>query len=89
MSGIFNTEVVLDCEVEYTYLTRGRPATGPTYDCGGQPAEAPEFDVKVMANGHDITLMLTDDQLESLREEAADYAENLEPFSDDCEDYYW
>lgn len=26
-------------------FTPGRPATGPTYACGGTPAEPPEFDI--------------------------------------------
>ena len=32
-------------EIEYTYLP-GSPEVGPTYSCGGQPAEGPEIHVR-------------------------------------------
>lgn len=35
---------------------KGAPEQGPTYDCGGQPAEDPSFDVDdVKINGEDAS----------------------------------
>lgn len=79
-----NTELVLDVEVEYTCVSKGRPASGPTYSCGGEPAEDPEFQIdRVMCNGEDIRGALTEDQLDSIRDEVAEDYANDEP---DCED---
>ncbi len=33
-------------EIEYRITSRGAPETGPTYSCGGQPAEPPEWDIE-------------------------------------------
>ena len=55
--------------MEYTCIFKGRPASGPTYSCAGEPAEPPEFELRVMYNGQDITNTLTDDDLEELRNE--------------------
>jgi hypothetical protein len=68
-----NTSVDLDVEVEYTLISKGRPATGPTYSCGGEPAEGAEFQIdRVMSNGVDILLALSDDTLDLLREQVAE-----------------
>jgi hypothetical protein len=83
----FNEEVCLDVEVEYTCTFKGRPASGPTYSCGGQPAEPPEFNIRVMYNGQDITTILTEDQLDSLRDKAAEEYANQEPDYPDDDDY--
>jgi len=82
-----NTDLCLDVEVEYTCISKGRPATGPTYDCGGQPAESPEFQLdRVMSNGVDIILALSEDTLELLRDHAADDYADQEPDYDDSSD---
>lgn len=31
--------------VEYTVTSWGAPATGPSYSCGGEPAEPPEIEI--------------------------------------------
>ena len=80
----FNLEVCLDVEIEYTCVSKGRPETGPTYSCGGEPAEPPEFQIdRVMCNGVDILNALSEDTLELLRDHAADDYADQEP---DCED---
>jgi hypothetical protein len=81
-----NTELNLDVEVEYTLISKGRPEQGPTYSCGGQPAEPPEFQIdRVMCNGVDILLALSEDTLDLLRDEVAeDY--DAEPDCDDRDD---
>jgi hypothetical protein len=86
MSGTINTELVLDVEVEYTLLSRGYPAQGPTYSCGGQPAEPPEFQIdRVMLGGVNILNALSEDTLELLRDQVAeDY--DAEPDRDYCDD---
>lgn len=86
----FNTELTLDVEIEYTCISKGRPESGPTYDCGGQPAEPPEFQIdRVMCNGVDILLALSEDTLELLRDQAADdYADQDLDYDDlDDDDY--
>ena len=77
MSG-FYAELDFEVEVEYTCVSKGYPEQGPTYSCGGQPAEPPEFEInRVMFNGKDILPFLTDDQIDYLKEQAADdYAED-------------
>lgn len=74
----FNSEILLDCEVEYTCVSKGRPASGPTYSCAGEPAEGAEFEInRVMYNGTDIMSSLSEEDLDSLREQAAEeYAED-------------
>ena len=42
--GYAGAENEIEVEVVFTYLPR-RPATGPTYDCGGQPEEPAEIDI--------------------------------------------
>lgn len=81
-----NTELNLDVEIEYTLISKGRPEQGPTYSCGGQPAEPPEFQIdRVMCNGVDILLALSEDTLDLLRNEVAeDY--DAEPDCDDRND---
>lgn len=37
-------------DVEYSY-TPGRPATGPTYSCGGEPAEPAEIEINKLSIG--------------------------------------
>ena len=78
-----NAEVVLETEVEYTLISRGRPATGPTYSCGGEPAEAPEYEIIIRCNGLDITAALSDEQLDEIR---ARVEEDDEPPVDDGPD---
>ena len=80
-----NAEVVLETEVEYTLISRGRPATGPTYSCGGQPAEAPEYEITVRANGIDITAALSDEQLDEIRARVEEDDES--PVDDGPEDF--
>jgi hypothetical protein len=87
MSHTFNAELTLDCEIEYTCISKGYPATGPTYDCAGQPAEPAEFQIRVMCNGRDITDILSDDQLEDLQDQAAEDYETEEPDYSDEDDY--
>jgi hypothetical protein len=70
------TEVV----VEYTYHP-GRPEQGPTYDCGGQPAEPPEVEiVRVTAGGVEIDA--TDAELEAWTTYALENCEDDEPDPD-------
>jgi hypothetical protein len=77
-------EVVLeDCDITYEVISRGRPASGPTYSCAGEPAEGAEYEIHVHFNGHDITHLLTDDQLESIREQVVE-DDNAEP-DDPCD----
>ena len=35
----------VNVEVDMIMTYAGRPATGPSYSCGGEPAEGPEFEV--------------------------------------------
>lgn len=77
-----NIEVVLECEIEYELISRGRPATGPTYSCGGQPAEGAEYEITVRCNGLDITAALSDEQLDEIRSKVE---EDDEPPVDDYE----
>ncbi len=43
---IGNDDLGLTVPVEiHFHYTPGRPATGPTYDCGGEPAEGPELEL--------------------------------------------
>ena len=35
----------VEIEVEIDIVSKGYPATGPTYDSGGEPAEGPEFEI--------------------------------------------
>lgn len=85
MSGTFHSELNLPVEVEYTVVSKGRPASGPTYDCAGQPAESPEIAITVRYNGQIITELLTEDDLELLREEAFD---ELGDSEDEGPEYY-
>ncbi len=82
-----NTSVRLDVEVEYTCIYKGRPESGPTYSCAGEPAEPPEFDIRVMYNGQDITSVLTDDDLDELRDEVQEDWEDSEPDYSNDDDY--
>lgn len=87
MSTLSYDVTLEDCEVEYTCISRGRPATGPTYDCGGQPAESPEFDITVRYNGQDITLILDEDVLDDIRDRVEeDYNEEPDPYDPDDDD---
>jgi hypothetical protein len=83
----FPLEISLDVEIEYTCVSKGRPESGPTYDCGGQPAEPPEFEIdRVMCNGVDIRNALSDDTLDLLRDYAEDDYADREPDYDDRSD---
>lgn len=83
----FNLEVVLDCEIEYTCISKGRPETGPTYSCAGEPVEPPEFQIdRVMCGGVDILNALSEDTLELLRDHASDDYADSEPDYDDRSD---
>lgn len=73
------TSVRLDVEVEYKCIYKGAPERGPTFSCAGEPAEPPEFELRVMYNGQDITNTLSDDDLETLREEVEEDWEDSEP----------
>lgn len=86
-TGTFNAEITLDCEIEWKCIFAGRPASGPTYSCAGEPAEPPEIEVKVMCDGRDITHMLSDEQLEALRDEAEDAYTTQEPDCPNDDDY--
>jgi hypothetical protein len=59
-----------EIELVVTYsMTPGRPEQGPTYACGGTPAEPPEVEiVSVKHNGQPFKL--TDDEEEALADEA-------------------
>lgn len=65
-----------EAEVRVTYsMTPGRPEQGPTYACGGQPAEPPEIEiVSVKQNGKEV--FLSDDEMETLEQEAWNRAED-------------
>lgn len=83
----FNFDLNLDVEVEYTCISKGRPASGPTYSCAGEPAEPPEFQIdRVMCNGVDILNALSEDTLDLLRDQAADDYEDNEPDYEDRSD---
>jgi hypothetical protein len=86
----FPLEISLDVEIEYTCVSKGRPESGPTYSCGGQPAEPPEFEIdRVMCNGVDIRNALSDDTLELLRDYAADdWADHSQDYDDRSDDDY-
>lgn len=82
-----NTEVNLDVEVEFTCVSKGRPESGPTYSCGGEPAEPPEFQIdRVMHDGKDIMSLLSDDVLDILREEVAEQYAEEDPDEDRSSD---
>lgn len=87
--SILSYDVTLeDCEVEYTCISRGRPEQGPTYSCGGQPAEPPEFEITVRYNGQDITAMLDEDEMDDIRDRVLeDYNEEPDPPDLDDDDY--
>ena len=53
--------------VTYSYI-RGRPATGPTYDCGGEPADPDEVNVlRIQTLGSDPVIVdLTDAEQNAL-----------------------
>ena len=75
-----NIEINLDVEIEYTCISKGRPASGPSYSSGGEPAESPEFQIdRVMCNGVDILNALSEDTLELLRDYATDDYADQEP----------
>lgn len=88
MSTLSYDVMLEDCEVEYTCISRGRPAQGPTYSCGGQPTEPPEFEIIVRYNGQDITNILDEDALDDIRDRVEeDYNEEPDPpdpSDDDC-----
>ena len=85
-----NTELNLEVEVEYTCVSKGRPESGPTYSCGGEPAEPPEFEIdRVMLNGVDVRNALSDEMLDELRNRVAeDYAESEPDYEDRSDDDY-
>lgn len=88
MSTLTYEVVLQDCEVEYTCISRGRPEQGPTYSCGGQPAEPPEFEITVRYNGQDITNILDEDVLDDIRDRVEDdYNEEPDPYDPDDDDY--
>ena len=65
-SDMFDLEV----SVEGTY-TPGSPATGPTYSCGGTPADPPDFEIECVTvqignETVDLTDALTDNQREAI-----------------------
>lgn len=76
-------------ELEVTYsVTPGRPAQGPTYSCGGQPAEDAEIEIiSVTHNGAPFETSREedgrlydeawDDSARALEDEAADRADYL------------
>lgn len=57
-----------EVELVVTYsVTPGRPETGPTYSCGGTPAEPDEVEiVSIKRNGQPVTL--SDEEEEALWE---------------------
>lgn len=88
MSTLSYDVTLEDCEVEYTCISRGRPEQGPTYSCGGQPAEPPEFEITVRYNGQDITAMLDEDEMDDIRDRVLeDYNEEPDPPDLDDDDY--
>jgi hypothetical protein len=77
-------DLSFSCDIEYTCTSKGSPEQGPTFACGGQPAEPPEFNIKVLFRGHDITKMLTESHLEEVQQVVADdYSENEDQEYDD------
>jgi len=68
-------DVDVDVEVEMECTYRGRPATGPSYASGGEPAEAPEFEyASHSAMIGDAPTTLTDEELTKAIELAYDKA---------------
>ena len=65
-------ELTLSYDIEYVCTSKGYPEQGPTYSCGGTPAEPPEFDIKVMFNGVDIYNQLTESQQEEVYDHVRD-----------------
>jgi hypothetical protein len=49
---VYNDEDV-DATVDYTVTYWGAPEQGPTYSCGGQPAEGPEFEINSITVGEE------------------------------------
>lgn len=49
MNSVAVPITILDCDmtvtIDYTVTYRGRPALGPSYASGGEPAESPEWEV--------------------------------------------
>jgi len=84
-----NIDICLDVEIEYTCISKGRPESGPTYSCGGEPAEAPEFQIdRVMYNGSDIMPILSEEIIADLLEQVAEDYANDEPSCDERDDDY-
>ena len=76
-------EITIGVIIEYERVSDGCPERGPTYDCAGTPAEPPEYEFTVFHNGHDITALLTDEQLDEIRTKVADDDDiTPEPFDD-------
>lgn len=71
----FHTEIPLEVEVEAICISPGIPESAPSFSCAGEPAEGPEYDVKVFHNGHDITALLDPDVLEDIRSQVIDEGE--------------
>lgn len=85
-----DASVEIDCEYVFTY-SPGYPEQGPTYDCGGEPAEGPEIEVigVKLSRQDPVTKQIT--QLECpewLSELIADGADRVALFEavDDCDD---
>jgi hypothetical protein len=77
-------ELTLNCDIEYTCTSEGSPEQGPTFACGGQPAEPPEFNIKVLFNGEDITTKLSQSQYDEVLDVVKDdYSENEDQEYDD------
>ena len=71
--------------VHYTYRP-GYPERGPTYDCGGTPAEPPEVEIiRVTAGG--VEIEPTEAELEAWTTYAMEGHEEDEPDPDDERDW--
>lgn len=81
------TEVALECEVEWDLISKGRPASGPTYSCAGEPAEPPEFEITVRCNGIDITSALSETQMDEIRNQVEEEYNTEPDFEPDDSDY--
>jgi hypothetical protein len=67
-------EAETDAVAQYTY-TPGHPERGPTYDCGGTPAEPPEVEIVLVTAGG-VKIEPTDAEMEAWTTEIM---ENHEP----------
>jgi hypothetical protein len=87
MSGVYSftwesprTNHEHEVDVYYDY-TPGSLEQGPTYDCGGVPAEGEEIEITRMvlsgmgAKGRDLSVLLTEKQVEDITDKISEHIE--------------